>query len=79
MTVAIPYMINPAEANLQGKLGFFFGGLAGLCLVWSFFRVPETRGRTYEELDLLFDWGVPARKFAGYEVEQEVATRHGTT
>ncbi|CAI6081723.1 unnamed protein product [Clonostachys chloroleuca] len=76
MTVAIPYMINPAEANMQGKLGFFFGGLAGLCLMWAFFRVPETRGRTYEELDLLFDWNVPARKFKGYPVELEGSVAH---
>lgn len=51
MTVAIPYMINPDQANMQGKLGFFFGGLAALCYVWAFFRVPETRGRSYDELD----------------------------
>jgi hypothetical protein len=69
MTVAIPYMINPDEANLQGKLGFFFGGLAGLCLLWAYFRVPETMGRSYEELDLLFDKGVSARKFKGYRLE----------
>ena len=25
MTVAIPYMINPDQANMRGKLGFFFG------------------------------------------------------
>jgi hypothetical protein len=41
MTVAIPYMINPDQANMRGKLGFFFGGLAALCLLWSYFRVPE--------------------------------------
>jgi hypothetical protein len=41
MTVAIPYMINPDEADMRGKLGFFFGGLAGLCLIWAWFRVPE--------------------------------------
>ena len=41
MTVAIPYMINPDQANMRGKLGFFFGGLAAACLTWSFFRVPE--------------------------------------
>lgn len=41
MTVAIPYLINADQANLRGKLGFFFGGLAALCLLWSYFRVPE--------------------------------------
>ncbi|KAK1477746.1 sugar porter family MFS transporter [Colletotrichum abscissum] len=69
MTVAIPYMINPDEANMQGKLGFFFGGLAGLCFIWAWFRVPETMGRTYEELDILFDRRIPARDFKGYVVD----------
>ncbi|RCI15846.1 hypothetical protein L249_1707 [Ophiocordyceps polyrhachis-furcata BCC 54312] len=63
MTISIPYLINPTQANVQGKLGFFFGGLAGLTLVWTYFRVPETQGRTYEELDLLFAQRVPAREF----------------
>ena len=72
MTVAIPYMINPDEANMQGKLGFFFGGCAALCFVWSYFRVPETSGRTYEELDILFDRKVPARKFKDYDVETDL-------
>ncbi|KAI5864361.1 sugar porter family MFS transporter [Durotheca rogersii] len=66
MTVAIPYMINPSEANMQGKLGYFFGGLGVLCLVWGYFRIPETQGKTYEELDLLFDRNVPARQFKNY-------------
>jgi len=68
MTVAIPYMINPDQANMQGKLGFFFGGLALLCLVWAYLRVPETKGRTYEELDILFERQVPARQFAEFDI-----------
>ncbi|KAM4060973.1 major facilitator superfamily protein [Hirsutella rhossiliensis] len=75
MTIAIPYMINSAQANMQGKLGFFFGGLAGLCLLWAYFRVPETRGRTYEELDLLFDKGVPARRFKRYQLDNILGVR----
>lgn len=42
MTVAVPYLINPDQAALGGKLGFLFGGLAGLSLIWVYFRVPET-------------------------------------
>lgn len=71
MTVAIPYMINPDQANMQGKLGFFFGGLAALCLVWSYLRVPETSGRTYEELDILFERKIGARQFQEYVIESE--------
>ncbi|KAK3943949.1 maltose permease [Diplogelasinospora grovesii] len=69
MTVAIPYMINPDQADMQGKLGFFFGGLAALCFVWAYFRVPETKGRTYEELDILFERKVPTRQFKDYAIE----------
>lgn len=74
MTVAIPHMINPDKANMQGKLGFFFGGLAGLCFVWAYFRVPETMGRTYGELDLLFSKRVPAREFRGYDINEAVSS-----
>ncbi|PFH62874.1 hypothetical protein XA68_11430 [Ophiocordyceps unilateralis] len=69
MTVSIPYLINPTQVNARGKLGFFFGGLAGLSLLWAYFRVPETKGRTYEELDLLFAKHVPAREFKGYHLD----------
>ena len=58
---------------MQGKLGFFFGGLAALCLVWAYFRVPETMSRTYEELDLLFDRNVSARKFKGYQLDGAIS------
>jgi MFS transporter, SP family, general alpha glucoside:H+ symporter len=47
MTVAIPYMINPDQANLRGKLGFFFGGLAAISFVWAWFRVPEFKVRSF--------------------------------
>jgi len=69
MTIAIPYLLNPDQANARGKVGFFFGGLAALSLVWSYFRVPETKGRTYEELDIMFSKGVKTKDFRKYVVE----------
>lgn len=39
----------------------------GTCLtlpVWAYFRLPETKGRTFRELDILFENKVPARQFA---------------
>ncbi len=32
-------------------------------LAWGYFRLPEPKGRTYGELDILFEMKVPARKF----------------
>lgn len=63
------YMISPVEWNWSGKSGFFWGGTAFLVFVWSYFRLPEIKGRTYEELDILFIKKVPARKFAETHVD----------
>jgi SP family general alpha glucoside:H+ symporter-like MFS transporter len=75
MTVAIPYMINPDEANMRGKLGFFFGGISFICLVWAYFRIPETKGRTFEELDIMFELEIPTREFKSYVVDFHGSTR----
>lgn len=40
-----------------------------MILVWAFFRVPETKDRTFGEVDILFDHGVNARKFRKVEVD----------
>ncbi|RWA09141.1 hypothetical protein EKO27_g5973 [Xylaria grammica] len=63
------YMINPVEWNWSGKSGFFWGGTAFLVFTWSYFRLPEIKGRTYEELDILFMKKVSARKFAKTHVD----------
>jgi hypothetical protein len=42
----------------------FQAGICFLCIIYTYFRVPEPQGRTFAELDLLFERGVSARKFA---------------
>lgn len=66
--VVIPYMLNPSEWNWAGKAGFFWGGLCFCSALWAFFRLPEPRGRTFGELDVLFEAKVPARRFRHTEV-----------
>ncbi|KAJ5758457.1 hypothetical protein N7520_005613 [Penicillium odoratum] len=66
MNFAIPYMVNPDEANLKGKVGFIFGGLSLIATMWSFFYVPELAGRTFEEIDRMFALRVPIRKMKKY-------------
>jgi SP family general alpha glucoside:H+ symporter-like MFS transporter len=62
--IIIPYMLNVDAWNWRGKSGFFWGALCIMCLVWSFFRLPEPKGRSYAELDILFENRVPTRQFA---------------
>lgn len=66
-----PYFMNPTEWNLKGYTGFFWGGLAFCTAVWTWFRLPETKGRTFEDLDMLFSKEVPARKFGLYKLDSE--------
>ncbi|KAA8641955.1 hypothetical protein EYZ11_010223 [Aspergillus tanneri] len=61
--IIIPYMLNVDAWNWRGKSGFFWGALCILCLVWSFFRLPEPKGRSYAELDILFERRVRTREF----------------
>lgn len=68
-TVALPYMLNPQNGNLRGKTGFVFGGFSFCFIAWAYFRLPETRNRSFEELDVMFHRRVPARKFASYNIE----------
>lgn len=63
-----PYFMNPQAWNLRGYTGFVWGGTAMLIFTWCYFRLPETKGRTFEELDVLFADKVPARKFKGTQV-----------
>ncbi|KAG6006882.1 hypothetical protein E4U21_006601 [Claviceps maximensis] len=70
-TVAMPYMLNSNEADWGGKAGFLFGVISLICLVWCYWRLPESRNRTYEELDILFQRGISAREFKNYDLLAE--------
>ncbi|KAF2798069.1 putative maltose permease [Melanomma pulvis-pyrius CBS 109.77] len=61
--VITPYMLNPDSWNWKGKAGFFWAGTGLCCLVWAYFRLPEPKGRTYAEMDVLFEQKISARKF----------------
>ncbi|EFQ94346.1 hypothetical protein PTT_07986, partial [Pyrenophora teres f. teres 0-1] len=63
--VITPRMLNPTAWGWGAKAGFFWAGTSVLGLVWSLCRLPEPKGRTFGELDELFERGVPARGFKG--------------
>lgn len=64
-----PFALNPTQGNWKGKAGFLTGGLIVLCIIWTWFRLPETKGRTYEELDILFAKRLKTREFKNHPVE----------
>ncbi|KAJ5300179.1 hypothetical protein PENANT_c175G08769 [Penicillium antarcticum] len=70
-----PYMFNPGYGNLKAKIGFVYGAFMLIFAVMAWFFVPETRLRTYEELDELFMNQVATREFRHYVT---VAERRAT-
>lgn len=56
-------MLNPTGWNMAGKCGYVWGATALVCFVSAYFGLPELKGRSYRELDILFNRKISARKF----------------
>jgi SP family general alpha glucoside:H+ symporter-like MFS transporter len=67
--VLINYQLTPTAWDWGAKAGFFWLGTCFLCFVWTFFRLPEPKGRSYSELDILFEQKIPARRFKHTKVD----------
>jgi len=78
ITFSAPYFINLANLNWGAKYGWIWFVSCFIMVAWMFFFLPETKDRTLEELDELFEAHVPARKFRSYEcVKTRNAMDHG--
>jgi hypothetical protein len=59
------------------KTAYFFVATSFLGGIAIFFIMPETKGRTYAELDELFERKVSARKFAATKTAAQTAVSTG--
>ncbi|KAK4449698.1 alpha-glucosides permease MPH2 [Podospora aff. communis PSN243] len=57
------YMLNPTGVDLGGKCGYVWGATGFVCFVVAYFYLPEMKGRSYREIDILFKRKVPARQW----------------
>ncbi|KAK7054677.1 hypothetical protein VNI00_003140 [Paramarasmius palmivorus] len=65
VSFTLPYLLNPPYANLQARVGYIYGSIAAVAMLYALFFVPETKGRSLEELDELFERkpSLPAWRF----------------
>jgi SP family general alpha glucoside:H+ symporter-like MFS transporter len=64
-------MVSSTAWNWGAKAAYFwFGGNLGVTL-WAYFRMPETGGFSFAELDILFANKVNARKFTRVVIHGE--------
>ncbi|KAF2766795.1 putative transporter [Teratosphaeria nubilosa] len=69
VTYVNPYLQNAGAGDLQGKVGFVYGGFCVGAVVWVFLFLPEMKGRSLEELDELFERRVGTLRFGGVVTE----------
>ncbi|KAL4816953.1 general substrate transporter [Aspergillus spinulosporus] len=71
--IITPRMLNPTAWNWRGKSCFFFLGFSAICFVWCYWRLPETFGLSYLEIDILFEKKAKTSKFR--ELQRRLMTR----
>ncbi len=67
-----PLLINPSNANLGAKIAFVFFAPSVLMCIYLYFCFPEMKGRSYLELEEMFQKGVPARQFRNYKCDIQI-------
>ncbi|CAE6440575.1 unnamed protein product [Rhizoctonia solani] len=67
ISYSVPYLVNngPNSLGLGAKVYFLWGGLSMFCCIYAYFFIPETKGLTLEQVDMLFLHSSP-RKSAAY-------------
>ena len=63
------YMLNTNQANLGGKCGYVWAGTGFFCFVVAYFFLPEMKGRSYREIDIMFKRKIPARHWKKTDID----------
>ncbi|KAM5369995.1 hypothetical protein ACJZ2D_008678 [Fusarium nematophilum] len=64
-----PYQLNPTAWNWGAKTGFFWAGGCLISAIFAYFCVPEPKGRTTAEMDILFEKRISPRRFSKTHVD----------
>lgn len=71
MSFTLPYLLDEPGANLQSKVGFIYGSICFLALIWGYFFLPELKGRSLEEVEEMFAAKLALRKFRNYRGSED--------
>lgn len=66
-TLSLPQITAADAGDLGAKSYLIFGGCMFVITILAFFLLPETRGRTFFEIDQLYANRVPAWRWSKYE------------
>lgn len=74
-TLAVPQLTSADAANLGAKTYLIFAGCMAAIIVFFYFFMPETRGRTFAEIDEMYAAKIPMWKWRSYETSLELRSR----
>lgn len=66
----LPYIYNPDSGDLRAKTGFVYAGFCLLAFVGTWLWVPEMKGRSVGEIDVMFEMRIKARDFVRTKVKK---------
>ncbi|KAF3351014.1 hypothetical protein VdG2_00521 [Verticillium dahliae VDG2] len=69
--IILPCLFNQDQANLGGNIGWIFFAMGAIYLAITYFDVSGTKGRTYAQLDTMFEKRVSARRFEKYQLDAD--------
>ena len=75
VSFSLPYLLYAPYADLESKVGFIYGSIAFIGIAWAWFCLPETRGRSLEEMEELWQENVPANRFNSYVTKSTIGLR----
>jgi hypothetical protein len=70
-TFAVPQLVSADAANLGAKTYLVFGGIVAIILAFYYVYLPETSGRTFAEINEMYEQKIPARKWKGHKTSAE--------
>ena len=66
-TLAVPQITAADAGNLSAKAYLIFGGCMLVITILAFFLLPETKGRSFVEVDELYEKRVPAWRWSSFQ------------
>ena len=73
-TYCTPLMLTSPQFGVSNTM-FFYGSTSAVFVVIMWFVIPETKNRSFLELDEMFELHVPTRKFSTYETSIDKAKK----
>jgi MFS transporter, SP family, sugar:H+ symporter len=61
-----PYLVNtgPGNAGLGVKVFFIWGSTCACCFIFAYLCIPETKGLSLEQVDILYQNTTPVRSIS---------------